>query len=163
MGIEQIKNIIGGLEKTIRVKALKVLAVEAEISVRKNFDVGGRPAWLPSKKSKRNKNTKTLVISGALKNVSAISDAEGVKLVIDPRARAYAEIHQFGGVINRAAGKVKLRKTARGNRFASSKHKRFKEVARKAYQINIPARPYLNIPQEDYPRILESVKMAITL
>lgn len=63
----------------------------------------------------------------------------------------YAAAHQFGAVINRAAGAIKLhfRRISRGEnkgqvRFAKANDKRAKYgMAAAAHTIRIPARPYL--------------------
>ena len=157
-GFSGIEQKLKGVLTSVTRNTLLILATEAERSIDKNFEVGGRPAWKPSKKSKKNKGTKTLVISGALRNVRAdVKEAEGLVVVtIDPRARAYAEIQQNGGTIQVKGGKRKMenRKDKR-TVFVSSKRKSgFKEVTTKAHTITIPPRPYLVIPPEDFPEII---------
>ncbi len=144
---------------------LKAIGIEAEISIRKNFEAGGRPTWIPRKHiSKRQQGTNILVISGALKNVSAVTDASGnkVTIVTDPRARAYAKIQHEGGTIDMPGRTHRFRKNKAGRIvFASSKHKRIvKEVQGGAYKIVIPARPFMVIPPDDYPRIISVAKEA---
>ena len=163
--LENIKKSV----QTVKAGALKVLAVEAERSIRKNFDAGGRPKWQARKRiSKRQKGTNILVISGAMKNVLASVDGDRVTVRVSPTARDYAEIQNSGGTINMPARAIKFRekKNAGGTRtvFASSRHKKItKQVTTKPYAIKIPARPFMVIPAEDYTRILNAIKSQIKL
>lgn len=148
----------------IRAEASEVLKTEGIYSVKKNFDMGGRPtAWVPSKKLKSAKlmakyGNKTLKNSGALMSVSGDADRERGKVKIFPSSAAkdYAYIHQFGGVINRRGGA----RPVRNNRYAKEKWAKGRKKGsigvryHKAYSITIPARPHLLIPVSDYSRIL---------
>lgn len=153
----------------IQTRAKKILCIEAEKSVQKNFDVGGRPKWAPRKHiSKKQRGTNILVIRGALRNVRALETETGIVLVTDPRARAYSQIHNEGGVINMPGRALKLRKKKYGETtrtvFASSKHKRiYKVVDVKPYKIEMPKREFLVIPPEDYPGIINAIKEGIRL
>lgn len=148
---------------------LHIFGIEWERTVRRNFEVGGRPKWTPRKRiSKKQKGRNILVISGALKNYKASTDGTNVVLVPDPRARDYAAIHNKGGVINIPARTQKFRKvkTESGKTrsvFASRRHKRFEEKQIKAYQIKMPKREQTNIPQEDIPRWVQAIKQFIKL
>jgi phage gpG-like protein len=175
MGIVNIKNNLKLLEGKINTAGKKTLAVEAEISIRKNFTAGGRGVpgltpWKPRKGiSKKQKGTKLMMVKRNLMNVTSKDTDRGIQIFTNPLARDYAKIQNDGGVIHRKAGSVKLRKIKikKGNdtfelsRFASSKHKKFKEVKHDAYDIEIPARPFMVIPNEDKPRILTQVGNAI--
>lgn len=173
MSFREIENKLKQVQDNTSARVLKVLAVETEKSVRKNFDVGGRPPWEPSNRAKKfrkknpnaasNKSAKTLIKRGYLKNVTAYADtaANRVVLVIDPRARAYWEIHNKGGTIQISPRKLKIKKSGRG--FASSKHKHVKTVETKSYTINIPKREFLNIPPEDHDRIISQVGKVVKL
>ncbi|MCX6161990.1 MAG: phage virion morphogenesis protein [Ignavibacteriae bacterium] len=87
-----------------------------------------------------------------------------VVITPNPLARNYSAIHQTGGVINMPGRTVRTRKVTAGKNkgrsvFASARNKRgVKETAGKAYKIKIPARPYLVIPPEDFPRIMSVVE-----
>lgn len=148
--------------KVIKIKAVKILAIESEKSIRMNFDAGGRPTpWTPRKTvSKRQRGRKLLVISGALKNVSARPDTVNLKveLTTDPRASAYAATHQFGAKIQKPAGTMRFKP---GGGFASKKHKRTITKETKAATIEIPARPFMIIPPQDYPRIIRMIQAGI--
>lgn len=164
----KLNNFVGKTPETV----VKVLAVEWEKTVRKNFDAGGRPQkWEPRKRiSKRQKGTNILVITGALKNYRAIIDhsSHTISLTPDPRARAYAKIHNEGGEINVPARQIRHRvKTYKSGRkrtvFASAKHKNAKSTMTKAYKIVIPKRHHTNIPPEDRDRIIKTIKQALNL
>ncbi len=167
--ISDVKKKIDSLLGQIKTSALKVVQVEAVRSIQKNFEVGGRPRWIPSKKKGRLKGTNTLRVTGTLSQVSAVrNDSDGtVTFTTNPGARAYARIHQEGGVINRKAG-TQARRTKRDGRsvFASKnrdtgKAKKVDISFYKPYQIRIPARPYMVIPDEDLPQIMNQVANAI--
>lgn len=163
MSLEEIKNNLESALTKQSKGALTILKIQSEKSVKRNFEVGGRPEpWPPSKKSKKHRGTKTLVISGNMSNITAEEDLSGLRIILmtNPLARAYSRIHQEGGTINHPGGKRKLKKLRPGDKtrrsvFASSDAKRFvKEVDIKPYKINIPARPYMVIPPEDHDLIL---------
>lgn len=144
-------------------------ALEAETEA--NFAAQGRPHWVPlaaatiASRLKRNNGgtvLKMLQDHGIL--ASSISSDYGPDFALigaGGAARAYAAIHQFGGTIDRApySTRVRLRTDAKGNLirqgdegsakgravFAKDKHKRARETWAQvdAYQVTIPARPYL--------------------
>jgi phage gpG-like protein len=168
MSLAEIENNLKRFVDTAKPKILNVIAIECERTIKRNFEAGGRPAWAPRKRiSKRQKGTNILVISGALKNYHCVADTGSslVRAIADPRARAYARIHNEGGVINIPSRAVKLRKNKSGRTvFASSRHKRIvKETQTKAYEITIPKREHTNIPAEDLPRWYNSIKQALQL
>lgn len=168
MNSEQISRAVNEAVGRIKSGTLKVLAVEWRRSIVRNFESGGRPKWTPRKKiSKRQRGTKILVISGAMKNVSTVSDFGNyiINLKVDPRAKDYARIHNEGGTINMPARKLKFRKNKSGRTvFASSKNKRItKETTSRAYVVKIPKREYTNIPADDYPRIISALKQQLSL
>jgi phage gpG-like protein len=148
--------------KEFQKNALAVIEVEAVKSVRKNFESGGRPKWIPSGKKGKTKGTRTLVVTGKLSEVTAKTDLSSntVTLVTSPEARAYAKIQNEGGTINMPARTIRHRVNKKGETvFARKTHKRnVKETQTKAYKIVIPARPYLVIPEEDRQRILNEIK-----
>ncbi len=75
--------------------------------------------------------------------------------------RPYARVHQFGGAIavSPRSGSLKLRTDARGNLLkrgnlaviANRRNKRFtvRDYVRSGFVVNIPARPFLGISQDD--------------
>lgn len=167
-GFSKIEKNLNLAIAQIKGRALKALAVEAEKSIKMNFEAGGRPKWQPRKRiTKKQRGRKLLVISGNLSNVTAEVDEPNSRIVIKPNplAAAYARIHQEGGVINMPARELKFRKKRSGQTvFAGRKHKKITKVVQaKPYQITIPARPYLVIPTQDFERIKSAVARAIKI
>lgn len=162
-----LKSKIEQAVKQVSRQILPVLQIEALKSIRKNFEVGGRPKWTPRAKiSRRQKGRKILVITGNLSNVGANIDYPQNIISITPNslAQRYTRIHQEGGIINMPARKIKFRRKTGKSVFASSGHKRItKETLSKSYIIKIPARPYMVIPPEDFPRILNAVKIGVKI
>ena len=170
MTLEQITANLTKLTGDIKKKAVAVIEVEAVKSIKKNFEVGGRPAWKPSIKRGKLKGTKTLVVSGALSDVSASADpsAGTVTITANPASRAYAKIQNEGGEINMPSRAVRRRTATKGKNkgktvFASSRHKKATETRTKAYKIVIPARPFMVIPPEDIEGIKNKIKSAINI
>jgi len=167
--IQEIQNRITNIVGQIKTNALKALEIEAVRSIQKNFEVGGRPSWTPSKKKGKLKGTNTLRVTGTLSEVSAVrDDASGtVTLITNPGARAYARIHQEGGVINRKASTHARRTKKNGISVFASKNRDTGKAKKvdisfsKPYQIEIPARPYMVIPDEDALHILAQVARGI--
>ncbi|NMG48987.1 phage virion morphogenesis protein [Azoarcus communis] len=144
-------------------------ALEAEADA--NFAAQGRPAWVPhsaatiaARQSRSTDGTVLKILQDVGTLASSISSDYGPDFALigaGGAARAYAAIHQFGGTINFGGGerKVRLRTDAKGGLvrqgtegrmknlavFAKDKHKRVRESWAQvdAYQVTIPARPYL--------------------
>lgn len=160
--VEDIKQALGSKVAEIKSAALKVIAREARDSINKNFEQGGRPVvWKPSERA-RKKGGKTLIKSGNLmRRINIEIDEAGSKVKLGSTL-PYARIHQEGGSIQRKAGTVMLRTTRSGaTRFAGAKHKKKREAVRKGHVIKIEPRPFLVVPETDYPRIIRNVKSAI--
>lgn len=147
------------------------IAATLEEEAQANFAAEGRPHWVPlapatvASRLKRNNGgsvLKMLQDRGILaKSISSDYGPDFALIGAGGAARAYAAIQQFGGTIDRApySTKVRLRTDAKGNLvrqgtegsakgravFAKDSHKRVRESwhAVDAYQITIPARPYL--------------------
>jgi phage gpG-like protein len=164
MSIETITAALKAVESSFKKAAIAAVEVEVGLSIRKNFEAGGRPVWTPRKSiSKKQKGTNILVVSGNMSNVTATAGENSVIISANPNARAYSKIQNDGGVINMPAHTVRHRKVAAGKNkgrtvFASSKHKKATETQTKAYKITIPARPFMVIPPEDYAKIVERIK-----
>jgi phage gpG-like protein len=150
-------------------RALTILEVAALRSIKKNFEMAGRPKWDTSSRYMRKKlarGGKPLVKTGNLSNVLAVSnEAElSVTLMSNPLARAYARIHQEGGTISHPAHTLRFRvKRYKGGAkrtvFASDKHKRIsKETVSKPYVIHMKARPYMVIPPDDLSAIAQKIQ-----
>ncbi|MDR1890135.1 MAG: phage virion morphogenesis protein [Zoogloeaceae bacterium] len=145
-----------------------ILASETE----ENFAAEGRPHWAPLSRAtvknrlRRNKGGSALKIlqdRGLL--AASISTDYGADYAMVGSNVAYAAIHQFGGSIHHAARSVRvrlrtdkrgrlLRQGDKGNVNASGKgravfakdsHKQARETWHHAaaWQVNIPARPFL--------------------
>ena len=136
---------------------------------------GGKKKWLPSHRANKDKgykgktlSGKTLVDTGQL--VASVEagikiSQTGLTLNIELGSnKDYASLHQFGGKIDKQGGeresKWKATKQKSGKykyRFAKSTSKTKNTISRKyqvgAYTINIPARPYLVIQNEDSEEI----------
>ncbi|MBE2244183.1 MAG: phage virion morphogenesis protein [Burkholderiaceae bacterium] len=139
-----------------------------EAQTEANFAAQGRPSWVPlaastrAERLKRNRGGSVLKIlqdRGIL--ASSVSSSYGedfAQVGAGGAAKDYAAIHQFGGTIERAAHSVKtrLRTDAKGNLVRQEAHKNLAVFARdghkrareswhevEAYQVQIPARPYL--------------------
>lgn len=168
MTAEEINRKIKGIIKEVTTKASFTLEVESVRSVMQNFDEGGRPIpWPPSAKLKKDPKLKTLIDSGDMSLISAdtqINDhGAEILLMPGPSSRAYSRIQHEGGVINMPARKIRFRKNKSGRTvFAKDSHKRItKETMSRPYSIVITPRPYLLIPDIDFPRILNAVESAI--
>jgi len=130
--------------------------------VQENFDVQGRPRWLglkPRSAKRRGPDHKILQDSGQLR--ASIQTEAGDDYAAVGSNKVYAAIHHFGGVIDRAPYSIKVRHrlTAKGELmrsaalggkglvFAKDSHKRARTswAAVDAYQVRIPARPFLTI------------------
>lgn len=167
--VERIKEEIRRYIDRVKTTSLNVLEIEGLRSIQKNFESGGRPKWIPSKKKGKLKGTKTLVVTGALREVSAVKDeaASSVTLITSPDSRAYARAQQEGAIIN-VPPKTMARRTKKDGRsvFASKnrdtgKKKKVDVSFSRGHTITIPPRPFLVIPEEDYPGILQAVKRAV--
>lgn len=89
---------------------------------------------------------------------SITAEASGDEAAVGSNV-AYAAIHQLGGAVTHPARERQLFLARRnvGNRFVRAKdriRKREIRVATKAYQITIPARPYLGVSDQDRESIL---------
>lgn len=168
---DKIINKLNAEVKRIKGVAIRIAAIEGEKSVRRNFDEGGRPKWVPRKRiSKKQRGTNILVISGKMKNVTKRVEENQSRAVLrtNPQASEYAKIQHEGGKIYMQGRTYKFRvKYKKGNKrtvFASSRHKRISKTTKGGpYVIRIPARPYMNIPESDFPGILSIIKSAVKI
>lgn len=141
---------------------MRRIAGTLETTTLDNFSAQGRPAWLglaPSTLKRRGGDAQILQDKGHLKG--SVSSVYGRDFAQVGTNLAYAAIHQFGGVIERAPhsswGALRtnhkgelLRQGSSGTLknlavFAKSGHKRIRKIRYSvgAYSISIPARPYL--------------------
>lgn len=176
---KEIENKLNSVIDEIRIKALKALEIQSERTIRKNFEVGGRPKWIPSKKTLTKKGRKisgnkfsgsnTLIDSGNLSLVTAKADLSNntVTLTTDARTRAYARIHQEGGTINMPPRTSARRKKRDGKSVFASKHrdtgkqKKVDVSFSKGHTIKIPARPYMTFDEAGKRELLDAVVQGI--
>lgn len=87
---------------------------------------------------------------------------EGSDAVLVGTNTKYGAIHQFGGTIDQPARQatVRYRSVAGKILFARKKHKRAteREVSIGAHQVNIPARPYLGVSDQDESAIVDILR-----
>lgn len=131
-----------------------------------NVDPATGAAWAPLSKSRQRQRQKngrsptSNLLQDTQQLVNSITGNSGNSIhEVGPNfARVgtnleYAAAHQFGATIQRKSGAmtVRLRKKSGRWQFAKNKHKRVRtvETTRKAYTINIPARPFLGVNQTD--------------
>jgi len=133
-------------------------------SVVTNFDLGGRPTkWIPSIRALKD-NDKTLIDTGRLQR-SINYQVSGKDTVSVGTNVDYAAIHQLGGVIRHPARKRVLNfKIHKGGKnkgrilFAKAKKANYQETVQgKAYDIRIPARPFLMVQESDRIRMKQAV------
>lgn len=105
-------------------------------------------------KRKRKNRDKILVLDGYLKNTLRYQ-VSGAELLFGTN-RPYAAIHHFGGAIEMAARSQQayFRQDSKsgevGNQFVSKRKSNFAQwVSIGAYQIHIPARPFLGVSDDD--------------
>ena len=163
---QKLQELAGTLKDTRPL--MKVIAGILESQTEENFAVEGRPHWVPlsaatlKSRMKRNNGGSVLKIlqdRGIL--AGSISTDYGSDYAMVGSNVKYAAIHQFGGTIDHAARSVRtrLRTDKQGNLlrqgdkgrsknlavFAKDSHKQARETwhTTGAWQVNIPARPFL--------------------
>lgn len=135
---------------------------------------GGHNQWKPSKRSLNDKTAKgktTLRDTGALKaSINIYVRQEGNSIVIEMGSNlVYAPIQHFGGKIHHPAREGSSKWKASGSkksgykyRFTKKSSKTKNTIERKyqvgAYDIEIPARPYLVLQDEDIQAIQKIIE-----
>jgi len=140
--------------------ALRAIGEAMVTSTRLRFASGTGPdgaKWKPSKRALK-EGGQTLVLSRRLES-SIMANATS-SLVEWGTNVIYAAIHQLGGVINRAAGSHTIyRKAGKDGiapRFVKKRQSNFaQDVAHKAFNIKIPARPFLGVDVADQVTITD--------
>jgi phage virion morphogenesis protein len=178
---EELKEKLKGKE------IYRVLASELLEAVYRNFEAEGRPQkWKHLAKStirdRRRKGYWPGKIlqrqaggSGLLASIHSSYTDNSATVGTN---KAYAAIHQFGGQINRAPGVITLRHRtdAKGNLlqtdlfggkglvFAKKTHKRAAErqMKRQGYVVNVPARPFLVVTEDDRAKLNNEIKEYLT-
>ncbi|MFL1552496.1 phage virion morphogenesis protein [Pseudomonas sp. D47] len=147
---------------------LKSIAFLGESSSRQRFSDQVGPdgqSWKPSQRVARD-GGKTLTKDGHLGN-SLTASADNSQAQWGSN-RIYAAIHQFGGTIEIAARSqsIYFKQNAStgvvGNQFVKKGKSNFAQrVTMGAYQIDMPARPYLGLSTDDEADILDLVSHRI--
>jgi phage virion morphogenesis protein len=137
-------------------------------SVKKNFELGGRPAWRPSRRA-RTEGGQTLVDRATLRNSIQVRRVDATSVAIGTNVR-YAAAHQFGvsGPVQIPAHvrRVKSRDVyqtrwvwSKGSDKVRNKKERIASgVAMvRAHQrtLRIPPRPFLAVQPDDWRAIDE--------
>mgnify|MGYP000007448031 FL=1 len=136
---------------------MKKLAAVMHNAVDENFEAEGRPKWLGIK----HRQGRVLRDSGALQN--SISERSDDDTAIVGTNLPYAAIHQFGGEIKRAARSQQAyfhqkKDGSVGNRFVKKSRSNFSQwVTIGSGVVNMPARPYLSLTNEDEAEIVDTV------
>jgi phage virion morphogenesis protein len=146
-------ELIGRMEH--REPLMREIAAAMGDAVEENFKNEGRPAWMgwsPAYARKR-AGGKILQRSGRLaSSIVQSSDNDGATVGTNV---VYARIHQEGGTIKRKARNQDLHfrqsKSGQvGNRFVKKSQANFVQtVAVGAYNIKMPARPFLHLTEQD--------------
>lgn len=129
MSADQVTNNLKTLQKKVEDQALDILEIEGKRSVRKNFEEEGRP----QKWQKKKRDDGRRILRGKTNRLFNTINSEQdkfVKKVVISSNLPYSKIHQEGGTIKNKKGVVV-----------------------------IPARPYMLIPENDKPRILNKLKL----
>ena len=131
-----------------------------QASTQKRFKSQTAPdgtAWAPLQpryaRRKKYAKDKVLTLRGYLRRGIRYQVTGAAEVEVGSNTK-YAAIHQLGGSIDQNAQSRKMRYRSVAGRvlFAGRKHKRGvteRWVTRGAYQVNIPARPFLGISTED--------------
>lgn len=134
--IETLNRIAAKTEN--RTDLMRDIAGTMEAAVLTNFDEGGRPKWLGI----QHREGKPLVDSENLMK-SITSDYDNNSAVVGTD-KAYAAIHQFGGVIKPKKGKYLVFKI--GDHWVMTD------------KVEIQARPFLQLTSQDEQDILDDVQ-----
>ncbi len=129
-------------------------------SIHRNFEVGGRPPWIPSQRAKKT-GDKTLIKTRQLMNSFTI-DAFRDRVEVGTNKK-YAAIQHFGGDINHPARERTMffRKYKSGERKGLTRFSKESKagygmkVPGRAYTIHIPARPFMMVQDEDWPEMTQ--------
>ena len=160
-----LSRVAGGLRNPRPL--MRAIAGALETETEKNFANQGRPRWLglSPRTLKRRGGGRPIILQDTGRLASSISTDYGRDYARIGTNVVYAAIHQFGGVIDRAAHSSwgALRTDRQGNLlrqgvkgrlknlavFAKGSHKRVKKIRYTvaAHQINMPARPFLPADQ----------------
>lgn len=151
--MEQLSDRITDLSKP-----MKLAGERMKWSIDENFDVGGRPVpWIPSKRAMRDAG-QTLVDSRRLQKSTTYHYSSAGYLEIGTNVK-YAAIHQYG-----FAGSVNVKSHSRKVKSRDVKEKKkiiakgIGFVSSHTRRMNMPARPFLVVQDEDVTEIKFIIK-----
>ena len=151
--VSEIQSRLNSTINKIRLTALKVLENEGKKSIQLNFSQQGRPKW-----AGKFMNDGRAILTGKTARLQSqinVVRNDTASTVQIGSALPYSRIQQEGGTIPITA---KMRKFFWA-KFKETGNVKWKYLAlKKGGTINIPARPYLKIPESDFGRIKNSVE-----
>lgn len=161
----EVRNLLSGILGRTKnlTPAMGIIGNIVRNSIHKNFEAGGRPApWMPSLRAKKT-GDKTLIKTKQLFNSLTI-DAKQDSVEIGTN-KIYAAIQHFGGDINHPARERTMffKKYKGGERKGLTRFSREgkagygMKVPGRAYTIHIPARPFMMVQDEDWPKITQAL------
>lgn len=139
-------------------RILDGLETELKKSIQLNFESQGRPEKWPGKYIDDGR----AILTGKTARLQAqftVEKREDPYRITLASALPYSKIQQEGGEIFITP---KMRRFF-WYQFKETKDDKWKYLALKKGPIKIPARPFLLIPQSDYPRILQGVRSILDL
>ena len=137
---------------------VKVLEIEGKKSIQQNFAQQGRPQWKP-KKIDDGRSILTGRSGKLQREINVMESSRTPNSVSIGSNLDYAKIQNEGGTIQ---------VTAKMKKYFWAMYYKTNDEAYKALAlrkvgstITIPARPYLNVPASDYPRIMNQVEKVV--
>lgn len=166
--LSELQSLVGG--RSLR-PVMREIAHCVRLATEKNFDTEGArlgQRWKPSKRALKQggkkRSGKTLQDTGRL--VKSITSKVGRDYAVVGTNVEYGPIHQFGGTIRQDAQsrlqpfRVNM-KTGR-SRFSSRKKANFEQwTSRPSYEIDMPARPFLGLNDQDINDMGDIIRTAI--
>lgn len=138
-------------------KPMKLAAEQMRFSVEENFAKGGRPIpWPPSKRALREAGQTLVDTSRLLKSITYTYDHASIEIGTNVK---YAGVHQFG-----FSGSVSVRSHTRKVKSRDVREKKkiiatgIGFVRSHTRRMNIPARPFLVVQDEDVAEIKHIIK-----
>jgi phage virion morphogenesis protein len=154
---QKVKDLLKGMQDRGEnlTPVMKLIGETVRRSVEKNFDEEGRPPWRLSRRALYT-DDKTLTHTGRLrKSITYAAFNDRVEIGTNVR---YAAVHQFGysGTVSvgQHTRKVKTRDIKEGKKTIA---KGIGVVRSHQRKMNIPARPFLMVQDEDWQEIRDAI------
>ena len=167
--LKELENLVSG--RSLR-PVMRQIAQAMELATEKNFETEGArlgERWKPSQRALegirgRKVKGKTLQDTGRLAG-SIVSDVGRDYAIVGTNVE-YGPIHQFGGKTRQGAQSrlqaFRVDMKTGHSRFAKRKKANFEQwVSRPEYEIELPARPFLRLNEQDIDDIKSIVEQAI--